>query len=124
MTISGRSKAYPFSALDETPVVNDVFQGVPLLVAFHRQSATGAVFSPVVDGQRLTFQEVAEPGEFLIRDAETGTLWDGLSGVARKGPLAGAALERVASHYEFWFAWKDYRPDAELYQVQPSESGT
>ena len=23
----------------------------------------------------------------------------------------------MASHYEFWFAWKDFRPDTELYQV-------
>ena len=135
VTINGRFKAYPFSELDKTPVVNDVLDGVPLLVTFDRASdpgsaaspaglttpdpasATGVVFSPVVDGQRLTFREVPGSGAFSIEDLETRTVWDPFTGVGLQGPLAGTTLERLASHYEFWFAWKDYRPQTELYEA-------
>ena len=119
----GRAKAYPFSELDKTPVVNDVFNDVPLLVTFDSDSATGVVFDPVVGGRRLNFEEVRISEEFLMKDLETGTTWDPLTGVARDGPLEGTALEMVASHYEFWFAWKDYRPQTELYQGTEERGG-
>ena len=115
VTINDRAKAFPFRALAGTPVVNDVFNGMPLLVTFERISATGAVFNPVVEGRRLSFRETQVSGVFLLEDLETRTVWDPLTGVAREGPLEGTVLEQVASHYEFWFAWKDYRPQTELY---------
>ena len=57
-----------------------------------------------------------ESSDRLLEDLETGTLWDPLTGTSREGPLAGTTLERVSSHYEFWFAWKDYRPETELFE--------
>ena len=50
-----------------------------------------------------------------MKDIETG--------VAGEGRLAGTTLEQVASHYEFWFAWKDYRPQTELYKGEGSQDG-
>ena len=116
VTVDGASMAYPFDALRFTPVVNDVFNGVPLVVTFEGDSSTGAVFSPMVKGERLTFHQVPGAEEFLMADLETGTVWDPLNGIGREGPLKGTSLQRVASHYEFWFAWKDFRPGTELYQ--------
>ena len=115
VNIDGRFKAYPFEELSLTPVVNDIVNGVPLLVTFEDDSATGVVFSPTVDGRRLTFQRLHASDEFLLEDLETGSVWDPLTGEAREGPLAGTILKQVASHYEFWFAWTDYRPETELY---------
>ena len=115
VTVDGKSKAYPFSALRRMPVVNDVLSGVPLLVTFESTSATGAVFSPTIQGRRLVFQQVRHSGKLLMEDSESGSLWDTVTGVALEGPLKGTALDRVASHYEFWFSWKDYRPETELY---------
>ena len=113
--VDGRSKAYPFGELRQTPVVNDVFNGRHLLVTFDSSANTAVVFSPVVDGSRLTFVEAQGAKEFLIEDQETGTLWDSLTGEALEGPLAGPMLEQVGARYEFCFAWKDYRPNTELY---------
>ena len=62
--------------------------------------------------------------EFLIQDIETGTVWDPLTGVAQEGPLMGTVLGRMASHYEFWFAWKDYRPQTELYLASAEAPGS
>jgi hypothetical protein len=124
VNINGQAKAYSFDELGVTPVVNDVVNGVPLLVTFDDDSNTGVVFNPTVDGTRLNFQELRASGGFLMEDLETGTVWDPLTGVAKEGSLAGAKLEQVASHYEFWFAWKDYRPETELYQSAETGSTT
>ena len=122
VNINGRSKAYPFDELGITPVVNDVVNGVPLLVTFDDSSATGVVFSPMVEGRRLNFRQLQTPEKFLMEDMETRTVWDPLTGRALEGPLAETMLEQMASHYEFWFAWKDSRPETELYQGQGEES--
>lgn len=116
VTIGRESKAYPFSLLSQTPVVNDLVNGQPLVVTFDEASATGVVFDPTVQDGQLTFRRDQVSEEFLMRDTETESLWDPLTGVALEGPLAGTALEQIAAHYEFWFSWKDYRPETELYQ--------
>ena len=115
VALDGKSKAYPFSELRRIPVVNDVLSGVPILVTFESTSATGAVFNPTIQGRRLVFRQVQDSEKILMEDAETGSLWDTVTGVAQEGPLKGTALDRVESHYEFWFSWKDYRPGTELY---------
>ena len=95
-----------------------------MLVTFDQASGTGVVYNPMVDGARLNFRRAEESGKFLvIEDLETGTLWDPLTGRAREGPLAGTTLEQVASHYEFWFAWKDYRPETELFEGTAPDVG-
>ncbi len=65
VTIEGQAKAYPFGQLDRTPVVNDVVNGVPLVITFDSDEATGMVFNPMLDGRRLNFREVSTMGEFL-----------------------------------------------------------
>ena len=117
VSFGGVSKAYPFSELAMDPIVNDTVNGVPVVVTFDETSATGAVFNPVVEGARLDFKNAGESlgSSLLIEDLQTGSTWNPVTGKAQKGPLNGTTLERLASHYEFWFSWKDYRPDTELY---------
>jgi hypothetical protein len=52
-----------------------------------------------------------------VTDAETGSTWQGLIGLAIEGPLAGAQLERLKSTSSFWFGWKDWYPDTRVYGV-------
>ena len=117
----GRRRRIPFDELSITRVVNDVVNDVPPLVTFDDGANTGVVFSPTVDGKLLGFQRFETTGGFLMEDLETGTVWDPLTGVALEGPLAGAKLEQVASHYKFWFAWRDYRAETELYQSRETQ---
>ena len=90
VTLDGESKAYPFSLLSITPVVNDLVNGQPLVVTFDEGSATGVVFNPRVLDRRLTFLRDQVSGEFLMRDKETDTLWDLLTGGAAGGNSTGA----------------------------------
>ena len=109
---NGEAVAYPFSALNEQPVVNDEIGGVPALVVFDVVSAAAAVFERRIDGQILTFS-VADGVD--LTDAETGSTWEGLSGAATGGPLAGERLSPIKSTRVFWFGWKDWYPDTRVF---------
>ena len=118
----GEATAYPYRLLNDTPVINDTFQGSPIVVVLDTESGTGAVFDRRVDGQTLTFYaaegeagegDAAEDpggGPLALVDPETETRWEALTGDAVQGPLEGATLEPFRSLLTYWFAWKDYYP--------------
>ena len=47
---------------------------------------------------------------FLMRDEETGTYWQQISGAAVSGPLAGRHLTLVPSDELTWTLWKAEQP--------------
>ncbi len=113
----GSAKGYPFRTLLETPVVNDAFADRELLVVFDGRSQTGQIFLRAVADRSLTFEFVRMvQGDVIVRDRETQSTWSGLSGEALEGPRAGESLQTLPSFYAFWFAWKDFFIEAELYE--------
>jgi hypothetical protein len=112
--LDNASIAYPFTALSSETTVNDVVDGTPLLVVFDPDNSTNAVFDRTVNGQTLTFVETN--GE--LRDEETGTVWDRLTGVGLVGENAGIQLTQVKSVAVFWFGWKDFHPDTLVYGIE------
>ena len=116
MTVSGLAKAYPFSVISEQTVINDDFAGEEVVVTFEPLSESGAAFQRQLDGTTLTFEPAeGREGVALMRDLETGSLWQVLTGQAIEGQFFGRRLERQPSHYSFWFAWSDFHPQTELY---------
>ena len=114
----GNARAYPFKRLEVEPLINDTFQESPVLVAFDPGSQTGVVYRRDVDGRVLTFrsEDRSDGTPAMMVDEETGTSWVALTGEAVQGELAGTQLERVSAHYAFWFAWKDFYPETEVYE--------
>lgn len=112
---NGEATAYPFSVLNEVPVVNDIVGEQNILVVFNSDTGTGIVFDRQVDGQTLTFSLTEDS---VIIDAETGTLWDITSGQALEGLLAGETLTRLKSTASFWFGWKDWYPNTRVYTIE------
>jgi len=117
LRIDDQTKAYPFSTLNEEPVVNDEFAGTPVAVFFHRWSAAAAVFDRRLDDRLLTFHlaDDASSDNFVIVDRETGSRWRALTGEAIEGPLAGERLAALPTTQAFWFSWVDYYPQTLLY---------
>ena len=104
-------KAYALNAVVNTKVVNDDFAQLPLvLLATSDESAS--VFERTLNGQTLSFEAVGG----AIRDNETGTTWDPVTGVATAGPLAGQRLTPVSATTSFWFGWFDFYPGTALYK--------
>ena len=115
--INGEAKAYPFSALNFTPVVNDEVGGVPILVVFNKDTGAGAVFARNIEENTYSFS-LSNEETLLITDDQTGTEWDGLTGEAVSGDLFGTTLSRIKFTGSFWFGWKDWYPDTHLYTVE------
>src|SRR3989304_8016896 len=103
--MNDKAKAYPFSIRSRRPVLNDNFQGVPLLIVFDSESATGVIFKRRLEGKDLIFKKTTgldKTGLYFADDA-TKSVWDGLSGKAVQGPLKGKKLELVPLTPAFWF---------------------
>ena len=125
ITVDGRHKLYPFSALRTAPVINDEVQNVPVAV-FSREGTLSVLdsgnivesrtipsanaFGRQVDGQLLTF--IADGGAII--DEQTKSRWD-LLGNAVEGPLKGKRLEPTRGGVHFAFAWLAFNPDSDIY---------
>ncbi len=104
-------KAYALKSVVHARVVNDTLNQVPLVVlASNDESAS--VFERTLNGQTLSFEAVGR----IIRDRDTGSTWDPVTGTASAGPLAGQRLTSVPATTSFWFGWFDFFPGTELYQ--------
>ncbi|MGQ0550188.1 MAG: DUF3179 domain-containing protein, partial [Armatimonadota bacterium] len=118
--------AYPFSVLERAGVVHDTVGGTPIVIFFQRGTASAldasdiasgrdigsaAVFSPAVDGRKLTF---AVRG-VQFADDQTKSAWN-ILGQATTGPLAGKRLEPIVHGNHFWFSWASYRPQTRVYK--------
>ncbi len=117
VAIGGSTKAYPFDLLSGMLVISDSLGGGEVLVYLESDTDTALVYDREVDGRVLTFS-MAEDGHgafAVLVDAETGSRWLALTGKAIDGPLEGRVLNRALSHLSFWFAWKDWNPDTEIY---------
>jgi hypothetical protein len=120
VALDGVAMAYPFGQLSGEPVVNDEVNGQPLVVVFDPDSATGAVFSREVEGRELHFRLAVSGGlaDARLVDDETGTTWSAFTGMGLDGPLAGVRLGRLRSTSSFWFGWKDWYPETEVYGLE------
>lgn len=117
VVVDGRTKAFPFSVLEDLRVANDELEGVPIVAMWGAPDTVSAVNAPqiadsdavgtglayerAVDGETLTFEAA---GDSQFRDVQTGSTWD-ILGRAIDGPLAGKELTPVVQTNHFWFAW-------------------
>lgn len=113
MTIGSETKAFPFSQLRISRVVNDHLGGVPVLVVHQPSSDTTTAFEARAKGMSLRFQSNDADSRSLT-DLETHSTWDAY-GLCLKGPLKGTRLKTVALISEYWFAWSEFHPRTDVY---------
>ncbi len=105
--------AYAYADLANVVVLNDTYDGGPIVVTFDPESQASAVFDRTVDGRTLSF----ERGDgTTMRDAQTGSRWSAVQGTALDGPLEGTQLAQLPSFVSFWFSWSDFYPETSVYQ--------
>jgi hypothetical protein len=104
-------RAYPFSAFEGQPVLNDRISHVPILVFHDQNSSATAVYKRTLDGMPLVFEWSKE--YFAVDSSET--TWNLITGLATEGKYKGKQLERLTSINVYWFAWARYHPDTTIY---------
>jgi hypothetical protein len=96
-------------------VANDTLEGEPVAVALSADSVTVRAFRRRVGDRVLTLRADRD----RLRDAETGSEWDLLTGRAGSGSLAGSALEAIVLTQALWYAWRSQRPDTIVWEPGP-----
>ncbi len=92
-------------------VVNDVVDGDPIVVFLGRDAVTVRVLRRTVAGRVLRFRADGDS----LRDEETGSTWDPMTGRAASGPLSGATLGSLNVTTALWYAWRSQWPDTTLW---------
>jgi hypothetical protein len=127
LTQAGRSKAYPFERLRRAGVLEDRLGSLRYVIFFEPETLTAldeqhiaqsravgtvGVFSPELEGRRLTFRR----RDGRIVDKQTGSTWT-VAGTATAGPLAGKRLTPVQHGVYFAFAWLAFYPGTQIVGV-------
>lgn len=110
----GKTKAYPFSALERQSPILDWVGSREIVIFLGADRKSVRAFERKLDGRTLEFFVKTDSAEIV--DAETGSIWD-FSGKAVAGELAGKQLEKVSAMKDYWFDWKNYNPETELYKL-------
>ena len=105
------ARAFLLRRLAPDRVVNDEIDGQPIVVSLAKDAVTARVYRRSVGDRALTFQAAND----RLRDEETGTLWDAMTGRALTGPLEGERLEPVVFTQALWYAWRSVRPDTTVW---------
>jgi hypothetical protein len=119
VVVAFQAKLYPFPALATTPVVNDRFNGLPLVVHFAREEGTAVAWGRRVGQRDLTFElgrRHGVAGPRLLRDRETGSAWSWLRGEAVSGPLRGTVLPAVSSNPILIERFATFYPDGPVFK--------
>ena len=119
-------KIYPFSALAKEWVINDVFDGMEVVLFYEENPVSvldeevisqskdvgaASMFSARLDGRLLEFEK--KKGKFT--DMETRSSWD-ITGRCIDGPLEGSQLTTLPHSNHFAFAFLAFHPDCVIYE--------
>jgi hypothetical protein len=107
--VNGKHFHATFATLRKSSVRNITLDGRPLLLTFDPESTAARLFSRRLDDRDLTF---VATDRGLIRDSQTGSLWDRTRGIAVAGPLKAKQLEHEPAIITLTRKWKLFHEDS------------
>ena len=106
-----------------TTIVNDMLGGVPIAATYCTLCHTGIVYDRRLNGQTLTFFLAGiNNGNALLRDRETGTIWQQSTGEGIFGPLKGQHLTLIPSDELTFALWRNERPHGLILRPDPTNA--
>ena len=107
---NGRAYSAGFDELIRNPVRNLKPEKSATVVTFDKDSTAVHRYSGVVDERVLHFEATTQTGR--MKDSQTGTVWNGNTGVAVEGPLKGTRLKQQVGIVSYARAWKIFHPES------------
>jgi hypothetical protein len=126
INVNGKYKIYPFSIVSNMQVINDSFQGEPIVIFYTEKTlsvldendiassknvGSATAFDPRVDNKTLIFRKVNN--EF--KDTDTESTWT-ITGKCTEGYFKDRKLRTLRYGNHFAFAWFAFYPDSEIYE--------
>lgn len=110
--LDGQAHAWPIDILIPHHIINDSVHGRAVTAAYCPACRSGYIFDPIVEGQRLTFEPVSvHRRNMIMRDRETGTIWQHETGKALMGKYQGKTLVILGVELSNWKAWRAEHPE-------------
>lgn len=120
--IAGDARAYPLRILDWHAVANDTVGRVPVAVAWCRSCGSAVLYRTNTSRGTLTLAASGRfrEGDQLLRDSQTGTLWQQLTGMPVEGPLTGSGIELQALPVVLtsWGKWLRLHPQTRVLSLE------
>ena len=116
VTVAGRSKAYRMADVKQQNPIIDTIGAVPIVIALAEDGRSVRAFRRVVDGRSFDMFARSSSSPILFVDSASGSEWD-FSGRAIRGPWAGRQLEKIDVLSDYWFDWRTYHPDTQIFRA-------
>lgn len=110
---NGVAKAYPIKIMDWHEVVNDEFDGKPVVITYCPLCGSGIAFeADIIKGKPSKFgvSGLLYNSDVLLYDRSTESLWSQIMGEAISGPLKGKDLQPIRTYRITLGAWKNLYP--------------
>jgi hypothetical protein len=102
-------------------IVNDTLAGTPIAATYCTLCHTGIVYDRRLDGRTLYFTLAGiNNGNALLRDRETGSIWQQSTGEAIFGPLKGRHLTLIPSDELTFALWREEQPQGKILAPNPT----
>lgn len=113
---NGVARAYPINILNYHEIVNDDFNGKPVVVTYCPLCGSGIAFDAVVNGTPLEFgvSGLLYNSDVLLYDRQTESLWSQLEYKAISGPMVGKELSVLPTANTTWKNWRDKHPKTQV----------
>lgn len=116
LQMGDEARAYPLQVLVWHEIVNDVVDGVPVLVTFCPLCNTAIAFERTVDGRVFDFGTTGRLrySNLIMYDRQTETWWQQANGEAIAGELTGSRLAFLPAAIVSWADFKAAHPDGKV----------
>ncbi len=114
LEMAGVAKAYPIAVMNWHEIVNDRFDGRPVVVTYCPLCGSGVAFAARVSGMELTFgvSGLLYNSDVLLYDRQTESLWSQMLSKAISGPLKGTRLSMLSLTHTTWSHWLGKHPNS------------
>lgn len=112
IVLGEHARAYRFRDVAHARVINDMVGPFPVLIYADPVSRRVQTLLRQVRDRVLAFALERE----LLKDTQTGSIWDPVRGISTSGPLRGQVLRLIPHNSSFDWAWRDFYPHTTFYQ--------
>lgn len=116
VVIGEEKRAYTKEVLVFHEIVNDDFDGKPVLVTYCPLCGTAIAFDPVIDGNAVRFGTSGKllNSNLVMYDELTESYWTQVGGKAIIGDLTGVKLDQISIDTLLYKDWKRLHPDSKI----------
>ena len=122
------AKAYPLEEIRINNPIVDVAGATPFVLVLDADGMSVRCFDRRIGERTIDLFLKPNATPLKLFDAQTGSEWD-FSGKAISGPMMGKKLIRLQSLKDFWFDWKVYHPNTQVFgrgvtRMEPATGNT